>query len=196
MKKIVILIGVILLLSMVATANSITAQCTLYPAQFNFGAGSTTLNCPSFLSAYGGTPPTGTTEDSLTLYLAADYQFGNVTGNNDVKLTVTPGTGTGITGWAAASPYTDVTGTFSSSGTNPPIPVADAATILGGTNWTAAYTVGATSVVQTGGMETSSAGVYEVFGYSTGVPEPATMGLAGLALLGLGAMVRKGRKKA
>jgi hypothetical protein len=30
----------------------------------------------------------------------------------------------------------------------------------------------------------------------TGVPEPASMGLVGLAVLGLGAMVRKGRKKA
>ena len=48
--------------------------------------------------------------------------------------------------------------------------------------------------MQTGSVETSSVGAYVTFGYSSGVPEPTTMSLIGIALLGLGAMVHKGRK--
>ena len=196
MKKITILIGVILLLSMAATASSISVNCTLYPVQFNFGnsgASPATLNCPSFASIFGGSIPALTSEDSLTLGIVGDFQFGGPNGTNDVRLTVTPvtGGGTNITGWAVASPLFDVTGTFSSSGTSPTIPILDAATFTGFTN---AFTVSAASAMQTGSVETSSVGAYVTFGYSSGVPEPTTMSLIGIALLGLGAMVHKGRK--
>ena len=169
-------------LSVNAVAGTITTDCTLFPVTFANGIGG-----PTNVSCAGFTPALGTLI-GVTLNLFADYQFGS-TGANDIKVSFAVGAPAGVT-WDNAAPIIDVTGGISS--TAPLIPVADNATAgITNANFASAFNVGVSSAVVTGSAATSSGPVTFTYNYTSPTPEPATLSMMGLGLLGLGVIGRK-----
>jgi len=182
MKSLLMLSVATLALSGVASATTIT--CTPQPVSIANGIGSATVTCPGF------TASPGMTLSSVVLTLAADYLNGALTGTNDVRVTFTPAAIAGVT-WTPSSQFIDVIGGFS-SGTQPEMFI----TASGFTNTSfaggAVTTVG--SSIISGSVFDSTGNVFLTYTQRpSGVPEPATEGLMGAALLGFG--ILRWRKK-
>jgi hypothetical protein len=202
LKKISVLAIATLACSLSAMAGTftVTGTCTPFTFPFSGGAGSGTLSCPSFasLGAAGAIDIAG-----ATLNLFADYQAGNPTTAD--KITDTFNMTSGVTGlnagisWALGTTTTmSVSGGFSSTGSTPASPNPDAAasaafgTAASLAQWTA-FSVGVSSVVNSGSVTTSSAGATITFTYDTAnaSPEPVSMLLFGSGLLAVSLIGRR-----
>jgi hypothetical protein len=200
MKKIGSLAVAVLAFSFSAMAGTVAATCTPFTFPFNGGAGAGTLSCPSFasLGVVGAIDISG-----ATLNLFADYQAGNPTTVN--KITDTFNMSSGVTGlnagisWALGTTTSmSVTGSFSSGGSVPASPNPDAAssavfgTAASLAQWTA-FSVGVSSVLNSGSVTTSSAGATITYNYdtATSTPEPGSMALLGGGLLAVSLIGRK-----
>ena len=177
MKKFTTLVLATVALGVSASAATITVNCTPFPIQFGGGSGSGPISCPGFSAA-------GTLAGaSLTLY--ADYTFGG--SSNDIQLTFSVGAPAGVT-WNQSSVVIDVTGGFSSSGSSPAVPYADAATAgVSNAAFASAFNVGVSSTVVSGSAGTSSGGAQVTYTYNviSATPEPGTIALLGSGLIGL-----------
>ena len=174
---------------LVASAASITNNCTLFPVTFNGGNTNTpqTVNCPGF----NAVAQSATGLSGVTLTYFADYQFAT---QSPVSVTVifTPSLPPGVT-WSANSTSIVVTGGFSSSGSTPAVPFNMSAT--GGVsiaNFASAFNVQVASGVTAGAIGASTGGVQVTYNYLTAAsPEPATLSLLTVSLLGLGLASRR-----
>jgi hypothetical protein len=169
-----------------------------------------TFTCPGIYIA----PGYALTNVTLTL---ADDAAGPTAGNLGLAATLMD-TWTNVGGsfislpgtWTVTSTSTDgvtfgtcaTTGTGAPGGGCPAVYSVSPGTLGGTTGFTTGSIVLSDTLTQGGAGINSGQGFVDAnlsYTYTesqTGVPEPATMGLVGLAVLGLGAMVRKGRKKA
>jgi hypothetical protein len=188
MKKPILFSLSVLGLGLIAQASTIT--CTTSPTQIAGGVGTATLNCPSIDAG------AGFTIGNLQLLLASDYING--------PISTTSGTTVSILYSASANfaNHTEaVSGGFSSSGSttdgNPNVGGGPflAETINVGTQTLAGFTLTETSSVMSGGPVNASTInaflVYTPTAIQSGTPEPATLGLMGSALLGLGFLARR-----
>ena len=183
MKKIATLLFATAALSISASAGTITTNCTLFPTQFNSGSGSGTISCPGY------TPIVGQVLQGAALSLYADYTFGG--SSNDVLVTFTIAAPAGVT-WASSSVGIDVLGGFSSSSSNPAVPVSDGCNAgCTAANFASAFNVGITSSIVSGSAGTSSAGVQVTYTYGSATPEPGSIALMGSGLIGLAIAGRK-----
>jgi PEP-CTERM motif len=182
MKKLLLLTLAVVATSIMANADTLTFNCTPFPATFTAGAGSSPVSCP----ALTGVTPTGLT--SVTLNYFVDYQFGNPTGNSGVNVTFSATNPGGVT-WNLATTIVNSTGGQSSPG----IQTGSAVTTAGATlaAFASAFNVGVSSAVSAGTVATSSGAVSVTYNYTTAAPEPATISLIGLSLVGLGALSRR-----
>ena len=195
MKKIIVLF--LSLTIMASLAGAVTLMCSNFgsSAAFPSGVGTRVDVCPAF-SAPGGNVIT-----SVTVTVFGDYTFG-ASGSNTVHFTFGSSAGggsgpfdvpAGLTGWSPVGPILgDVSGGTSSS----------TSTTLGMTSGlglptvsVGSFSVGITSSVTLGTIfGAASAGVQIDYTYAPpqqGVPEPATLGIMGASLLGLGLLARK-----
>jgi hypothetical protein len=195
MKGVVFALG--LALAGVAGATTITEQCGA-PVIFS-GTPLTGAVGPASFSCGGLSTPVGSTISEIQLFYAADYGFGN-SGSNVVVWTFNTASGT----WSGTNTET-VSGSFNSTTFNPPTstglldaPFAGSTvgpgqidtTNLGvGTNSFAGVNVSA-PVNITGGVSTTTGDLFAQITYSS-TPEPATLGLTGFALLGVGFLARR-----
>jgi hypothetical protein len=166
-----------------AEANTVTANCTLFPVVFAGGTGSTSVSCPGF-SGSG-------TLTGASLTLQGDYQFGS-DGSNDVRISFSVLEPGGVT-WADSAPFGDVTGGISSGAA---LLLHDAATAgVSNAAFLSAFNVGVSSAVIAGSAATSSGAVQITYTFTpTTVPEPITLSLFGAGLAGAAALRRRKKK--
>jgi hypothetical protein len=208
MKKFLLLMAVLTLVSGVASANSIFETCAFPQLTFTGGGGAAqTITCTLPIGI-----PSGWTFTSAEEYFTADYTGGAGSGTNTVTTSFT-NFGTGLAAFGAISnPECTTTGGASSNNTSNcngnytltpgglsalqdlAAGGAAAATLAGG----ASFTVSVSDAVTSGAVTDGSAGVILEFDYTQNstTPEPMTMMLVGGGLLGLGLAVSKRRKKA
>lgn len=144
------------------------------------------FSCPSLDAG------SGNLLSNVVLLGTGDYDggpFGTITGTS---VTEVFGVTTGPFALAATS--LTVTGGNSSNATSIPVPFQLGSTLNPGTQTLAAFTVNLSSFVNSGTVAESSAQI-ALFYTTTSIvgpaPEPATLGLMGGALLGLGFLARR-----
>jgi len=177
----------ILALGFIAQASSVT--CTTSPTQIPNGVGSASLTCAGIDAG------PGFIIGNLQLLLASDYINGPIgtTSGTSVQVIYTPSANFGA--------HTEVvSGGFSSSGSttdgNPNVGGGPflAETIFVNAQTLSSFTIGEVSSVTAGGpVNASTVNAFLVYtATATGsVPEPATLGLMGSALVGLGFLARR-----
>jgi hypothetical protein len=178
-----------LAVGLIAHANTIT--CLPSPVSQAGGTGTgATITCAAIDAG------AGFTIGNLQMLLASDYTNGPVgtTSGTNVHVVYTPSANFG-------THTEDVSGGFSSNasatdGVNNSGPAPWLAqTILVGTQTLASFTVADVFSVTAGGpVASATANVFLTYTpqqISTGTPEPATLGLMGCALLGLGFLARR-----
>jgi hypothetical protein len=130
----------------------------------------------------------------VDLWITQDYSYGS-SGSNTLVTTFTP-----TAGFVGSPESCSTTGASSSAGsacsfTGLPSGVEYASTSTGAAlqtlGTTGIFTVGISAAVTAGTINAASAGVMVEYDYNSPVPEPATFGLIGSALLGLGVLGRK-----
>jgi hypothetical protein len=185
MKSVVWLTTATLGLVAVATAGSIT--CTPFGATFPNGGGTagltTTITCAGFA------PDPGFNLSTVTLNYVADYEFGDST-PVDVRFFFTPTPMGGVV-YTPNTATIDVTGNFSS------LPATSASAIAGSftnSSFLSGLTVNVMSKVVAGAVEDSAAGVTITYTETSQTPEPASLGILGACLIGLGLVKRKTSK--
>jgi PEP-CTERM motif len=191
MKKLTILIFAFVVLASIAGATPIFCGSASYAAG---NAGPVSITCAAALA----TAPGGSFINSITLIISSDYT-GFINGNPSVTLTYTQSPLTLTPDPLIPDPLTEVVNT--NLGNTPPNsqPVTYTQTVFGNFGLSnVAFTILGTSAVAGGGVVSSSSVIF--LDYTTspiigGVPEPATMGLMGASLLGLGFLARKSGKK-
>jgi PEP-CTERM motif len=186
MKKFFLLALAALATSIVASAGTVTSNCSLFPVQFPNGNTNTpqTVSCPGLNV---GAAASGL--NSVTLNYFVDYQFGS-TGTNTVSVTFTPATFGGTT-WT--TPITTVTSTGGQSSAGIQTGSAAASGGLTLANFASAFNVSIGSSVAPGTVATSSGAVSVTYNYKDAAPEPATISLIGISLIGLGFAARRRR---
>jgi hypothetical protein len=185
--------------------GSVIGFCATTPTTIANGNGTATFTCPGGNIGNVGTLPGQITITSIEIFLTSDYTYGGSVGNT-VNTTFTT---------AAAFPtlpQTCVTTGQGSSNIGPCTPAALTAgieafetntggtlyTTQGGSSSSNIFSVTATAATMAGTVGASSAGVVIEFDYTTnpsGVPEPMTLTMMGVGLLGLGLFGSKRRKK-
>ena len=205
--KKILLAGITCCLSAVPSmfGANLNAFCTPTGTFTNGSGGPISESCASFTSDGGGTIGNAAGQDTITgitLYLLSDFQLGTTSGVNSVKLTyAAPSMGTwslsfpasctvsGTGGNSSANTCTAYSGNMNAPGTT------SASDTDGTLNADAGspFTVAVSSAVVSGAMQTSSGDLIVSYNYTvnSATPEPATLGLVGSALLGLGLLVRK-----
>ena len=200
MKKFLLLMAVLTLVSGVASANSIFETCT--PFEFTFTAGSGGAQTATCAAA---SIPGGWTFTTAEEFFIADYAGGGGGTTNTVQTSYT-NFGAGLTAFGAiTNPECTITGGANSapSGCNSNYSFGGSMgtlPFLTGAASTAAagFTVSISSSLTAGTVTASSAGVVIEFDYTQNstTPEPMSMMLVGGGLLGLGLVASKLRKKA
>jgi hypothetical protein len=181
---------VICLLAAVATASaaSASAGCTPYPFGSPFSSGVTgnaTETCTDFNTATGLPVAANAfvTLLSVTLSDHVDYAFGGTSGTNTI---------TGSFLAPAAQGFAPNPGIATNTGTVNSMVATDAlqTSLAALANFLSSFTVSINMSVMAGTVSTDSAGALVTYNYNynppTGTPEPTTMCLIGLGLLGLG----------
>ena len=175
--------------STLLSAATITLNCDLtgpgsFPTQFSGGVGNGSVTCPGATQALAGLGATSL--NSAILKYFVDYTFGGA--SNTVQGVFTaPNT----VNWAVSSTVTS-SGGFSSTTSNPsPLPATNLATNATLVNLASNFNVGLAVTVPQGSVGTSSVGVQIMYDYNTPAPEPATISLIGLSLVGLGVIARR-----
>jgi PEP-CTERM motif len=183
MRKTILIAFAALATSLVASAGTLTSNCTLFPVQFPGGNQQTpqTVTCPGLNVA-------GATLNSVTLGYSVDYQFATVIPAS-VSVTFTPAT-FGVPGvtWQGATTVVASSGGASSGGIQ--TGSAFAATGVTAANFANNFTVQVASAVTAGAVATSSGAVQVTYDYTV-APEPATLSMIGLSLVGLGVVARR-----
>src|ERR1017187_4699080 len=198
MKKVLMVIACLVLVSGFASASAIYATRTAFAQAYPNGVGTISVTC-----AAPGTLPVGDTLTSVEVYYLADFQFGTHTGTNSIEIIATPS----AAGVAFTPTFADclVSGQGTSSVNNcawnssfnsPPFsPTFSTASVGMALLETENITFTGASTLTSGGVTTSSFTSIVEFDYTTPAPEPASLILIGSGLLGLG-LVTKRRKKA
>ncbi len=200
-----------------ACACCLTAAPTMFGANLNAfcmptgtftgGASVSPLSetCGSFGTDGGGTIGSGIGQDTITgvkIYLIADFAtgfgpsnvvavtFGAPSGGSFSSPAVDPCVVTGAGGSSA-----NTCGVYSTN-VNAPGTTSETSGLAGSGLQTFAgtsFTVAVSSAVTSGSVQTSTGDVIVEYDYSvnSATPEPATLGLVGSALLGLGLLARK-----
>jgi len=182
----------------VAGATTITEQCGA-PVIFNGAPLTGAAGTASFTCGALGVGA-GATISEIELFYSADYSFGSTPGTNTVVWTFNTASGT----WSGSNTET-VTGGFNSTTFNPPtssgiLDAPFASNVVGpgqinttnlgvGTNTFAGVSVSA-PVNITGGVSSTTGDLFAQVTFSS-TPEPATLGLTGFALLGVGFLARR-----
>jgi hypothetical protein len=196
MKKIVVLALSVLALGVAAMATPVA--CTV-PLQFaNGNSAPVSVFCSIVV-------PNGQVLSSATLFYNADYQFGTGPGNAGqemVQVTFAALASGPVTGWNLGTTVLTVTGApgtpaspSSSSGVQSGSALALGLPVAGPQNFSIQVNVSSLTGVGTT-VATSSANVLIDYTTTTpgGVPEPATFGMVGSALVGLGFLARRRKK--
>jgi hypothetical protein len=181
---------VVCLLVAVATASaaSASAGCVPYPFGSPFSSGATgnaTETCGNFNSVTGLPVAANpyVTLLSVTLSDHVDYAFGGASGTNTIA---------GSFFAPAAQAFSPNPGVATNTGTINSTTSTDAlqTSLAALSNFLASFTVSINMSVTAGTVSTDSAGALLTYNYNynppTGTPEPTTMCLIGLGLLGLG----------
>jgi hypothetical protein len=190
-KKGLLITAGVLAVAAFASAAQVTVQCTPDPQNFPGGIGSTFVTCPSFASL--GLGP-GFLWNSTALIYTGDYILDSAFHNghpdaNTVTITFTPAPAPGFTG--AVVIISNAANSFAKANNSPVFDPANP-----NTNPAASLSFvvseASTTAPNTGGVSVSNASVTETFTYSPntppppGTPEPTTMCIVGLSMLGLG----------
>jgi hypothetical protein len=202
-------LGLVALALMMSIGASAAQLAPIYCGGFSFaGTGpggvintsnpvtSGTITCAPFTA---GLLPAGDNFVSEQLLLQADYSSG--TGNNSDATTYSAGTLAMVTDTITAAgpsgPATSWADSFGAGDQNPTPPGFGSSyflddsytqTTLPTAGGTIAYSV---NLAAGSTIQSVSGNVYELINYTTTAPEPATLGLVGSALLGLGLLARK-----
>jgi hypothetical protein len=163
--------------------------------------------CGSFTTDGGGTIGTGAGTDTITgvqIFLVADYQVGLAASNSVTVNFGAPSAGSFsapavdpcvVTG--ASSSSTNTCGVYSGN-VNAPGTTSETSGLAGAALQTFAganFTVAVTSAMSGGSVQQSAGDVIVQYTYTansiTTTPEPATLGLVGSVLLGIGLLSRK-----
>ena len=199
MKKFLLLMAVLTLVSGVASANAIFETCTPFELTFAAGTGGPTTETCAAVSI-----PSGWSFTTAEEYSIADYTGGGGSTTNTVQTTFT-NSAVGLAAFSGSPANCSVTGGANSapSGCNSNYSFGGSMgtlPFLTGAASTAAagFTVSISSALSAGSVTDSTAGVVIEFDYTQNstTPEPMTMMLVGGGLLGLGLAVSKRRKKA
>lgn len=188
MQRAVVLSLSALALSLAAHGTTIT--CTVSPTQIPNGTGTASLSCPSIDAG------SGFIIGSLQLLLASDYingPFGASSGTT-VSVVYTPAANFGAHTQAVTGGFSSTSSTTDGnpdSGGGPFL----AETIFVNSQTLAGFTIQESSSVSAGGpVSASTVNAFLSYTASSPVPEPATLGLAGGALLALGCFARRKTK--
>jgi hypothetical protein len=200
MKKFLLLMAVLTLVSGVASANAIFGTCTPFELTFAAGTGGPTTETCAAVSI-----PSGWSFTTAEEYTIADYTGGGGSTTNTVQ-TMYTNSAVGATAFGGSPANCNVTGGANSSpsgcNSNYTFTPGGMGTLpfLSGnpTTASAGFTVSISSSVTGGTVTASSAGVVIEFDYTQNstTPEPMSMMLVGGGLLGLGLVASKLRKKA
>jgi hypothetical protein len=201
MKKLILLAIASFSAAGVASATSITEQCGAPVSFGNLGTAITGAQGPASFSCAALPVGAGQTITEVELFYAADYSFGSADGTNTVVWTFNTASGT----WSGGNTET-VSGGFSSTTFTPPTAAGalnapfnlnvvgpgqiDTTSLGVGTNTFAGVNISA-PVSITGGVISTTGDVFAQVTYSSAAPEPATLGLTGMALLGVGFLARR-----
>jgi hypothetical protein len=192
MKKLLVLLVAGLMFTLVASSATLCNSVTGGVGVSTYGPA--TLTCPGF------TVPAGNTLTEIDFVVKVDAQGPSATGASETATWTTYVVNGGAQAGSLVQTNTSPDGVSYGSCTVNPCPATIA---FAGLNLAAGTVVGTDSInvsVAGGGgglfsTGSSSATLYINYVYSSGVPEPATLGLTGLGLLAFGFIARKRRNR-
>jgi hypothetical protein len=184
--------------------SELNAFCTPTGTFAGGVGGPTSESCGSFTTDGGGTIGNAPGQDTITgisIFFVADFQIGLTPGLNQVEVAFA---NPSLYSWSASPTTCIVSGTGGNSSANSCTAFSGSVNAPGtssssdtdgtlNTDAATAFTVAVSSVVDSGAVQTSSGDVIVSYQYTlnSSTPEPATLGLVGSALLGLGLLTRK-----